>query len=85
MSDKSKLIHELEWALTLVKYSPKPNYDKVAEHFNNAQQQLKILNIPVVSNNEVSVCANCRYNDSDKYHDIMYCRECRQHSNFCAK
>jgi hypothetical protein len=60
MSDKSKLIHELEWALTLVKYSPKPNYDKVAEHFDNAQQQLKILNIPVVSNNEVPLfCDAC--------------------------
>ncbi len=49
MSNKSKLIHELEWALTLTKHSPKPNYDKIEKHVDNAQQQLEFLNKHFVS------------------------------------
>jgi len=52
------------------------------ERFNDAWEQVKKLNKPAVSNNEVAVCENCRFNKPKNYYDYMWCRDCQQKNHF---
>ena len=77
MNNKSKLLDEIEWAYTLVKYSPRPNYDEVLKHINNAQQQLKILNMPVVVGRSEQFC-ECKEDTHKIEMTVTKCSNCNK-------
>ena len=81
-TDKSILIEQLEWALTKVKYSPKPQYKEIAEHIDYAQSLVKKLATPVVmwrclktkkmkETNEVCFKKNSTYKQIPNEHRFM--------------
>lgn len=53
--------------------------------WNECEQEKVVKNnavLPLVSNNEVAVCENCRFNKPKNYHDHMWCRDCQQKNHF---
>ena len=78
MKTLEELANEILYKLNFEKH--KSTTQIVVEGLIEAQQQVKNLNIPTVSNNEVAVCRSCKHITEDIGNNN--CRKCVNGSRF---
>ena len=55
-------------------------YNKEDEfvHYNDVSNDVSWKIFKDIHNNILNKCETCKYNTTENYHDVMWCRDCRQ-------